>query len=52
MKDLCELKKSLERLNGNKPKDLILCGDFNCPDIDWEHLSLKHDQNIQDRNEQ
>ena len=52
MKDLCELKKSLELLNGNKPKDIILCGDFNCPDIDWEHLTLKHGQNIQDKSEQ
>ena len=52
MKDLCELKKSLELLNGNKPIDIILCGDFNCPDIDWEHLTLKHRQNIQDKSEQ
>ena len=42
----------MELLNGNKPKDIILCGDFNCPDIGWEHLTLKHGQNIQDKSEQ
>ena len=51
-RNMKDLEKSLELLNGNKPKDFILCGDFNCPDIDWEHLSLKHGQNIQERNEQ
>ena len=34
---LNKLKESLELLNRNKPKELILCGDFNCPDIDWEN---------------
>ena len=50
--DLNKLKESWELLNRNKPKELIPCGDFNCPDIDWEKLCLKHSQNIQDKSEQ
>ena len=36
MTDLNNLRQSLELLNKSKPKHLVLCGDFNCPDIDWD----------------
>ena len=36
MKGLCKLKESLVLFSKNKLKELILCGDFNCPDIDWD----------------
>jgi len=37
-KDLAELEKSLAHLSSNNKnqKHVILAGDFNCPDIDWE----------------
>ena len=36
-KTIQELNKSLTTISRNsKPKRLILCGDFNCPDISWE----------------
>ena len=52
MTDLNNLRQSLELLNKSKPKHLVLCGDFNCPDIDWDKLCLKNSKSIQDRNEQ
>ena len=33
--DLTHLQKSLEKLNTVRQKHVIICGDFNCPDIDW-----------------
>ena len=50
--DLKQLEQSLKLLNNSKPKQLILCGDFNCPDILWETLTLPSDSNVQDRNVQ
>ena len=52
MTDLNNLRQSLELLNESKPKHLVLCGDFNCSDIDWDKLCLKDSKTIQDRNEQ
>ena len=45
-----QLESSLNLLNGSKPKQLILGGDFNCPDIDWETLTVSKDPSVQDRN--
>ena len=50
LSDLDQLESSLNLLNGSKPKQLILCGDFNCPDIDWETLTVSNDPSVQDRN--
>ena len=50
LSDLDQLESSLNLLNGSKPKQLILCGDFNCPDIDWETLTVSNDPSLQDRN--
>ena len=50
LSDLDQLESSLNLLNGSKPKQLILCGDFNCPDIDWEILTVSNDPSVQDRN--
>eukprot|EP00745_Piridium_sociabile_P040062 TRINITY_DN76314_c0_g1_i2.p1 TRINITY_DN76314_c0_g1~~TRINITY_DN76314_c0_g1_i2.p1 ORF type:complete len:1167 (+),score=240.29 TRINITY_DN76314_c0_g1_i2:25-3525(+) len=37
-RDIQELNKSLEKATpANKPRQLILCGDFNCPDVNWEN---------------
>ena len=40
MSDLSNLTESLKKLTGNKPKHLLITGDFNCPDINWKHLSV------------
>ena len=50
LSDLDQLESPLNLLNGSKPKQLILCGDFNCPDIDWETLTVSNDPSVQDRN--
>ena len=38
--DLQQLDSSLDKLDKSKYKHIILCGDFNCPDIDWETNSV------------
>ena len=50
LSDLDQLEPSLKLLNGSKPKQLILCGDFNFPDIDWETKTVSNDSSVQDRN--
>ena len=50
--ELEQLEQSLNLLNNSKPKQLILCGDFNCPDIQWDTLTVPSDPNVQDRNVQ
>lgn len=40
LKDIQELEKSLEMAT-NTNKTIIMAGDFNCPDINWEHLTVK-----------
>ena len=37
---LKELEKSLELVTAGDNKHVILCGDFNCPDIDWNTHSV------------
>ena len=36
MSDLIALDLSLENINKKGNRHVILCGDFNCPDIDWK----------------
>ena len=45
-----ELNHSLSKLNSNSPKNILLGGDFNCQDIDWD-TNVQHDQ-CTDRNVQ
>ena len=47
--DLIQLDLSLSKLNqsSNKHKHIILCGDFNCPDILWASDKLKDDTHQQ-----
>ena len=47
--DLQELEKSLEKATNTNNKTIILAGDFNCPDIDWEQMSTKqgNDRDVQ-----
>jgi endonuclease/exonuclease/phosphatase family metal-dependent hydrolase len=43
-KDMEELEKSLKIFTEeNNNNNIIIAGDFNCPDIQWETLSLKHE---------
>ena len=35
-----ELEKSLEMATKTN-KTIVMAGDFNCPDINWEHLTVK-----------
>ncbi|XP_063409089.1 uncharacterized protein LOC134692562 [Mytilus trossulus] len=46
MNDIKELDKSLEQIS-NKNTNFILTGDFNCPDIDWNTMSIN--PNAQDK---
>ena len=48
--DLDQLNQSLSMLNRNGLKNVILGGDFNCPDIDWDNNTTRDncpDINIQ-----
>ena len=48
--DLEQLNQSLSMLNRNGQKNVILGGDFNCPDIDWDNNTTRNnrpDRNIQ-----
>lgn len=47
MNDVKELQRSLELASVEKDKQILLAGDFNCPDIDWQTSSVKN--NAQDR---
>ena len=44
--DLQQLEQSLSLLNNSKPKHVILYGDFNCTDIQWETLTVRSDPNV------
>ena len=35
MEYLDRLDTSLQKITGKGEKNIILCGDFNCPDVDW-----------------
>ena len=42
LKDLQNLDQSLKKLsNSSKSKHILLAGDFNCPDINWENLTVR-----------
>ena len=41
MSDVIELRRSLELVTANKEKHIVIAGDFNCPDIDWDCLSVQ-----------
>lgn len=42
MNDITKLNDSLNKLSEHsKDKTIILCGDFNCPDIDWPNNTVK-----------
>jgi hypothetical protein len=41
IKDLENLRLSLDKLTNGKPKHVIIAGDFNCPDIDWVNMEIK-----------
>ena len=38
-KHLEELKKSLEAVDQQNVNNIVICGDFNCPDINWTNLT-------------
>jgi len=43
-KSLEELEKAIDKITEeNKNSNIILAGDFNCPDIDWNNLSIRKD---------
>ena len=46
-RDIAQLDASLEKLNLNSNKQYVLCGDFNCPGIDWTTMSI--DKNSTDK---
>ena len=50
--DLCCLEASLDSLNRQSSKHLILCGDFNCPDINWGHCTINHNADQRDVQQQ
>ena len=35
-----QLENSLKKIDTNKFQNTIICGDFNCPDINWETLAI------------
>ena len=41
MSDIAEFRRSLELDSDGKEKHIIVAGDFNCPDIDWNSLTVK-----------
>ena len=47
MKDIQELRRSLELVTAGKDSQILLAGDFNCPDINWQTLTVK--SNAQDK---
>ena len=40
---LNEFEKSLFDVNPQGTRNIFICGDFNCPDVNWEH-GFSHDQ--------
>ena len=43
--DLNELLKSLDTITMENDNNIILAGDFNCPDIDWTNMTTKRHGN-------
>ena len=33
---LSEFEKSVQKANPQGSRNIIICGDFNCPDINWD----------------
>ena len=49
---LIEFEKSVQHLNQKGSRNIIICGDFNCPDINWEYgytCNQAHNKNVQDK---
>ncbi|KAH3787141.1 hypothetical protein DPMN_165261 [Dreissena polymorpha] len=42
MSDIQERRKSLELATLNHNRQMVVAGDFNCPDIDWENLAVRN----------
>ena len=40
LQDLQYLEKSLDTLNDKRNRHIILCGDFNCPSINWKESKV------------
>ena len=47
--DLKQLEASLDKLNTGSDKQFILCGDFNCPHIDWPTSAISNSSTGTDR---
>ncbi|WAR00742.1 hypothetical protein MAR_025114 [Mya arenaria] len=47
--DLEQLSSALSLTINLQQKQYVLCGDFNCTDINWNTLSVPNDINVQDR---
>ena len=49
---LSEFENSLKEINPQGTRNVFICGDFNCPDVNWEH-GFTNDQapnkNVQDK---
>ena len=48
LKDTQELDKLIKKLNEKNSKNLILVGDFYCPDINWSTLSVDPESDNRD----
>lgn len=48
MTDVNELRKSINLAINDKERLTIIAGDFNCPDIDWQNLSVHQDAQNKD----
>ena len=48
LKDTQELDKSIKNLNEKNSRNLILVGDFYCPDINWSTLSVDPESDNRD----
>ena len=50
--DLSRLEASLDKLNHKSNKHFLLCGDFNCPDIDWAQCAVNPNADQRDVQQQ
>ena len=48
--DLDMFAESIRRLNNYRPTSTSKTREFNCPDIDWDTLTVNGDPKVQDRN--
>ena len=49
LSDLDQLRSALNTSVNSQNKQHILCGDFNCPNVNWETLTVPNDPATQDR---